>query len=52
MSLLNINKGCGTGGAGGAEGVPMFVIDTNFHQLSNETRILKIGQHLDELEKY
>ena len=30
----------------------MFVIDTNFHQLSNETRILKIGQHLGELGKY
>ena len=32
--------------------MPTFLINKNFHQLSKETRILKIGQHLAELEKY
>ena len=39
-------------GCRGCNYAPTFELNKNFYQLSKETRILKIGQHLAELEKY
>ena len=45
-------KGSGAGKARGGNSAPIFLINWNFHQLSIETRILKIGQYLIDLGNY
>ena len=52
MTLLEINKGCKAGGTECVTTHQHYLINKNFHQLSKESRILKIVQDLAELEKY
>ena len=45
-------KGSGTGKTRGGNFAPTLLINYKFHQLSIETRIIKIGQYLINLGNY